>query len=120
MKKTGPKNQQLRDLIVELKSLSIKENVAIWKRIATDLERSTRQRRIVNISKINHFTKENDTIIVPGKVLGTGTIKHKLNVCAFSFSDSAKKIITDVNGKVYTIQELMNQNPKGKNIKIIG
>ncbi|GAG29486.1 unnamed protein product, partial [marine sediment metagenome] len=51
MKRTGPTNEHLRKLIAELKKLSIEQNAAIWKRIALELERPTRQRRIVNISR---------------------------------------------------------------------
>ena len=28
-------------------------------------------------------------VIVPGKILGNGTLGHKLTVCAYSFSETA-------------------------------
>lgn len=116
MKRTGPTNKELRNLIQELKQLSLDQKVPVWKRIAKDLEKSTRQRRIINISKINRFSKANETIIVPGKVLGTGDINHNVTVAAWQFSESAKDKIKNF----LSIKELMKINPQGKKLKILG
>ena len=120
MKKTGPTNENLSRLVKELKTLSYNENAKLWKRVATDLSKSTRNRRIVNLTKIDKFTKEGEQIIIPGKVLGAGELNHKLDIAAFSFSDSSIEKIEEANGKVLSIEELMKLNPKGKNIRIIG
>ncbi|PIN81165.1 50S ribosomal protein L18e [Candidatus Woesearchaeota archaeon CG10_big_fil_rev_8_21_14_0_10_30_7] len=119
MKKTGPSNKNVQLLIEELKKDSNNQKADIWKRIAKDLEKSTRQRRVVNISRINRFTKENETVIVPGKVLGSGELNHVVTVAALSFSNGAKQII-EQKGKCLTIQELLKNNPKGKDVRIIG
>ena len=50
-KRTGLTNPQLQDLIKELKKKSIEHKVKIWKRIADDLEKPVRQRRIINFYK---------------------------------------------------------------------
>jgi len=89
MKPTGTTNPQMRDLINELKKKSIEHGVNIWKRIALDLEKSTRQRRIVNLYRINRYTKKDETVVVPGKVLSVGDLDHNVVVAAFSFSESA-------------------------------
>lgn len=120
MRKTGPTNENLSKLIKELKKLSYSQKTGIWKRVATDLERSTRNRRIVNLNRINKFAKDGESIIVPGKVLGTGDLERKVNVAAFAFSDSCLKKINDAKGKTFTIQEIMKENPSGKNLRIIG
>ena len=112
-------NQNLKTLISEMKKVSSEQNVKIWKRVASDLEKPTRSRRIVNISRLNKYTESDDVIVVPGKVLGTGVLGHKLTVAAFSFSDSAKEKIND-NGKAVSIIQLLQDNPKGKKVKIIG
>ena len=72
-----------------MKKKSIEHGANIWKRIAEDLERSTRQRRIINLYKINKYTKENETVIVPGKVLSVGELDHNVVIAAFSFSNTA-------------------------------
>lgn len=117
MEKT--KNLELQELIKELKTASIQNEAKIWKRIATDLEKSTRSRREVNVFKLAQTTKENDVVVVPGKVLGTGDINHKLTVAAHSFSKQALDKINK-NGKAITLKDLVKENPKGKKIKIIG
>ncbi len=117
--KISNKHEELKDLVSELKKCSIQNKVKIWKRIAEDLERPTRNRRVVNVYKLSKYSKENDTVIVPGKVLGTGELDHKVNVAAFTFSEEAHRKISE-KGKALTIMDLMKQNPEGKNIKILG
>ncbi len=120
MNRTGPTNPELKELILELRKVSYTEKAKIWKRIADDLEKPTRNRRAVNINRINQHTKKNEIIVVPGKVLGTGNLDHNITIAAFSFSEGAKKIITDAKSKAITIEELLKKNPKGKDIRIIG
>jgi len=119
MKRTGPTNPELRNLIEELRKKRREHDVNIWKRVAEDLEKSTRQRRIVNLYKINKYTKENEMIVVPGKVLGVGELDHNVIIAAFKFSGSALEKINKI-GKAITINELIKESPKGRRIRIIG
>jgi large subunit ribosomal protein L18e len=119
MKRTGPTNPLLQGLIQELKKKSIEHGVNIWKRVAIDLEKPTRKRRIVNLYKINKYTKDNETIIVPGKVLAVGDLDHAVTIAAFNFSGSAVEKINKV-GKALSINELIKESPKGKKIRILG
>ena len=119
MKKTGPTNHHLADLIQDLRKKANEHDSAIWKRVANDLARPTRQRRIVNLYKLNKNTKEGETIIVPGKVLGVGELNHKLTVAAWSFSGNALEKINKI-GKAIQINDLIKESPKGKKIRIIG
>ncbi len=120
MKRTGPTNPLLRDLIGELKKRSNEQSVNLWKRVAVDLEKSTRQRRIVNLSRINRYTKENDVIVVPGKVLGSGMLNHKLTISAYQFSDQAKDKIEKAGADMVSLLDISKDKPSGKKIKIIG
>jgi len=119
-KPTGPTNPLLTGLIEDLKKKSIEQKVNIWNKIASDLSRSTRKRRIVNLSKINRYSKENETIIVPGKVLGSGILEHKLTISAYQFSNSAKEKLQKAGAKIIPLNELIKESPKGKSIRIIG
>ena len=58
----------------------------IWKHLENELANSESHASEVNISKLASVTKEGETIVVPGKILGSGRINHKLTVCAFSMS----------------------------------
>ena len=113
-------NPNLKTLIVKLKDLSRKEDVKLWKRVAVDLEKPSRQRRIVNISHLAKHTKDNESIVVPGKVLASGNLSHKLSIAAFRFSQTAAEKIKQSNGNCISINDLMEKNPKGKGVRIIG
>jgi large subunit ribosomal protein L18e len=119
-KRTGPSNEHLVQLIGELRKVCSIQKAGLWGRVADDLSRSTRQRRAVNISRINRTTAANEIIIVPGKVLGSGAVDHSVTVAAWSFSTTAQLRIHEAKGKTLTIPELLKQNPQGKNIRIIG
>jgi len=103
-----------------LRKKSRENNASIWRRVAEMLSKSKRRRIVVNVSRISRYTRENDEIVVPGKVLGAGLIDHPVKVAAFAFSDSARSKIEKAKGKCLTIPELVEMNPKGSNVKIIG
>jgi large subunit ribosomal protein L18e len=70
MKRTGPTNIVLRKTIKELYKLARQNKASIWRAVAEELEKPRRQRRIVNVSRINRYTSDGDIVVVPGKVLG--------------------------------------------------
>lgn len=113
------KNTQTQALIQQLKRTALEQEVPLWKRVAEDLEKSSRQRRTVNLFKIDANTIDGDVVIVPGKVLAEGDITKKVTVVAFSFSSQAAEKIGK-SGKVMTIPELIKSNPKASKVKILG
>lgn len=112
-------NHRLQDLIGELRKVSLESNVNLWGRIASDLEKSTRSRRVVNLFKLSKSTKDGETALVPGKVLSVGDLDKKLTVAAYSFSEKAKEKINK-NGRAISIVELLKENPKGSKVRIVG
>jgi len=118
-KRTGPTNPLLKKLIEDIREQGHRENVPFLLEIAKKLETSTRQRPEVNLSKLNRVCKVNETVVVPGKVLSTGTLKKPLTVSAANFSMSAVEKIQKAGGKAITIRELMENNPKGTNVRIV-
>ena len=113
-------DQNLAGLIRDIKKIGIEKKSAFWKRIGEELSRPTRNRRIVNLSKLDRVTNDNEIIIVPGKVLGTGILSHKLTIAAWSFSDNAIGKIEQAKSKAISIRELMKEPVEGKRIRIIG
>ncbi|UCD92669.1 MAG: 50S ribosomal protein L18e [Methanobacteriota archaeon] len=120
MGKLKKSNESLVRLIEELKILSYEKKARIWKDVAKRLSKPSRNWAEVNVSRIARHAKKKETILVPGKLLGAGNIDIPLTVAAFRSSDSAKKKIEKAGGKAITIQELMQANPKGSNIRIMG
>jgi large subunit ribosomal protein L18e len=109
------KNNVLKTTIASLKS----QEAALWKRVGKDLAKPTRIRRSVNLTKLNACAQK-ENIVVPGKVLGTGSIEKALTVVAYQFSETAKKKILAAGGSVKTITQEVADNPKGANLRIIG
>jgi large subunit ribosomal protein L18e len=116
MEKTNPKITQL---IKNLKEKSYQEEAAIWKKLALKLEKSTRRQAEVNLSQINRHTKPDELILVPGKVLGSGVLDHKVQIAALNFSKTAEEKIGNAGGECLEINQLMEKNPTGTGIRII-
>ena len=116
MKRTGPTNYQLQELLSKLEVVDSR----FWKRVVKDLKKPSRQRRKVNVYKIDKFAREGEMVIVPGKVLSVGEINKKVDVAAFQFSESAKSKIEQAKGTAITISELFEKNPEGKKVRILG
>ena len=120
MKKVRATNPELIKLIRSLRKKSRESEAEIWRYIADCLSRSKRRRVAVNVSRLNRYTKQGETVAVPGKVLGAGIVDHPINVAAFAFSDQARSKILRAKGKCLSILDLMKRNPKGTNVKVIG
>lgn len=118
-KRTGPTNPELKNLIESLKSKWLETKSAIWKDLAERLSKPTRRRIEVNIGKINRYAKEGETVVVPGVVLGTGDLNKKITIAAWRFSAAARKKIEESGSRPISIEELMKENPKGSNVRIM-
>jgi large subunit ribosomal protein L18e len=119
MKRTGPTNIYLKQLIENLKKKSFEDSTPIWKSVAEKLEKPRRQKVEVNLSDIERNTEEKDIVIVPGTVLGSGKLTKNVSVAAWKFSSEAKDKIKKTKGKTMTIEELVKENPKGTGVKIL-
>ena len=116
-RKTHPNLVKLIELLFKA---SAENKAKIWKDIAERLARPKRLYAEVNVSKIERYAKEGETILVPGKVLGGGRITKAVTVAALSFSDSARRKIESVGGKCLTISQLIEMNPRGSGVRIMG
>lgn len=110
----------LTDTISSLRNAYREKQSPIWKSIEKKFKRTRSRYSEVNIDKLDNITKEGDVVIVPGKVLGSGILQHKITISAFAISIPAMKKIVDSGGKVITINELVEQYPDGKGVRIIG
>lgn len=118
MARTGPTNYQLQELLAEMKPKAVDSR--FWKRVAFDLQKPTRERRVVNIYKIEQCAENGETVLVPGKVLSVGELTKKVDVAALNFSADAKQKIEAVKGRALSIHELLQKNPAGKGVRILG
>ncbi|HJW97529.1 MAG TPA: 50S ribosomal protein L18e [Candidatus Bathyarchaeia archaeon] len=120
MRKVRATNPELINAVNFLKKQSKESNVGIWRDVAERLSKPRRNGVAINVSRLNRYTHKSETVIVPGKVLGTGQIGHPLTVGAFAFSAKARDKIEAAKGKCYSLDDLAKKDPKGSKVKIIG
>lgn len=113
MVRTGPTNPVTKEIAQELISRGYKENSKFMIEVARLIQLPTRKRIEVNLNRLQRVCKENDTIVVPGKVLSYGILTKPLTVSALSFSKEAERKILEAGGKVLSLHELISGNPKG-------
>ena len=119
VKRTGPTNPILKQLIEDLKKKSIELRSPFLKDIAEKLNKPRRKRIEVNLAHIERHTKEGDIVIVPGVVLGYGELSKPITVSAWRFSKQAKEKIKKSKSKALSIRELIKINPRGSRVKIM-
>ena len=90
-----------------------------WLQFASRLASSTRKYSAINLSEIEKQAKEGDTVIIIGKVLGTGDLTKKVRICALSFTGSARDKLKKSKSELVTISEEIKHNPKAQGLKLI-
>jgi len=110
----GPSDYYKRKLIRDLWKTKRK----IWKKISKKISSPRKNQVEANLYRINKKTKPKDTIVVPGKILANGELKHKLTIACLNCSEAAKKKIEASGSKLISIEALMEQNPTGTGIKV--
>ena len=110
----------LDNTIWTLRNALKKNKVPIWKAVIKQLSRSRSNRREVNIGQLAHVTKDKEVVVVPGKILGSGEISHKLTLWCFTISEVATRKILDAGGKILPLDTLIKKYPDGKGVRIIG
>ena|SRR3989338_2996643 len=103
-------NPQLEKAITELE----KTKKPIWRAVAKKLKSPTRNRAAVNLSKIDRHTKENDVVIIPGKLLSDGDLKHKVAIGAFNASKKAIEKVMQQGSTYMPLLDMVEKTPKGR------
>lgn len=116
---TNTTDESRRQLIIKLKRQSRNPGGRIWRTLYNELQTSRQNRVTVNVGELqNHFEKGR-IMVVPGKVLADGIIEDKLEVAAVTFSAQARTKIVAKGGQCLSLEELMEKNPTGANVKVI-
>ena len=118
VRQTLTTNQELFNVIRDLKKLSSKTGVGVYRAVAAKLASPASQKVEVNLSKIEKFAKDKETLIVPGKILGSGLLTKKVTIVGFKVSESALKKITAAGSTYVSMEDFIAKpNPK---VRIIG
>ena len=107
-------------MVKDLKQASKKNEAPIWSKLADLALKSSSSKRTVNLTRINKITKENDVLFVPGKILGTGNLSHKIILSSFSISTTARNKIIKSGGNVMAYSDMIKKFPTGKGVIILG
>ncbi|MCX8202209.1 MAG: 50S ribosomal protein L18e [Candidatus Micrarchaeota archaeon] len=99
------------ETIEAIKTLS-KGKGKLFKLLANKLKMPRRQQICVNLSKISQYSKPNAVVVIPGKVLASGELKHKVDVVALSFSEVAAKKIQANGGQIHDFDWLVKRGAK--------
>jgi large subunit ribosomal protein L18e len=118
--KKGTTSYHTQGLINDFEKLYRKEKKPLFERIAHELKKSARQKRGINISKINRYSAEGDNIIVLGKVLSSGDMDHKINIIAFYYSASAIDKLKKKGCSVKLIDDLAKEGKIPQKVIILG
>lgn len=113
-KHADPTNPVLLETIETLEE----QDAQIWRDVAENLGKVNRKRSEVNLSDIERAAEDGDTVVVPGKVLGSGYLTKSVNVAAFKASTGAKQAINE-DGEFMFIQDLVEENPEGSEVRIV-
>ncbi len=112
-------NPELLETIRFLKVKARQDKSKIWESAAEQLSRPRGRRAVLDLNHISRVSAANSVVLVPGKVLGDGLLKHPVVVGAFHFSQTAKTKIEEAGGKCVTIENLVKEYPKGSKVQIL-
>ncbi len=115
MSKTNPR---LSSLIADLKSAARSADGEVWGDVAERLEKPRRTHAEVNLGRIERYAREDETVVVPGKVLGSGVLRKDVTVAAVDASGTAKTKI-DQAGEFIDLEQALENNPEGSNVRVI-
>ncbi|PSQ61172.1 MAG: 50S ribosomal protein L18e [Halobacteriales archaeon SW_9_67_25] len=115
MSKTNPR---LNSLIADLKSAARNAGGDVWGDVAERLEKPRRTHAEVNLGRIERYAREDETVVVPGKVLGSGQLRKEVTVAAVDFSGTAETKIDQV-GETVRLEQALEDNPEGANVRVI-
>lgn len=119
VKMKSPDNPVLRRLIRRLRKHGKNSEEEIWEDLADRLNRANRSRAEVNISRLDRYTEEGEKVVVPGKILGSGRLEHPIQVSGFDVTDRAKDRIEAAGGEFLSLEELLDSDPDGSELKIM-
>ncbi len=114
------KNELRLRLGYQLDKHSRQSKQRIWKDASEAVLASRKNRPTVNLSIISRNSKEGTKVLVPGKVLGLGSIDHKVIVAAYSFSKDARNKITSSGGTCLDINDFMKDSESVKDVVLLG
>lgn len=106
-------------MVAELRGRGFREKSNFLIKLADELSRPSRLRAEANVSKLELACGAKEDVIIPGKLLADGTLTKPLTVACLGASETARKKIEGAGGKIISIEQLIEKNPKGTGVRIV-
>ena len=113
-------NPLLVALIDDLKAAAREHEAPIWRDVALRLSRPRRVWAEVNLSRLERHASDGEVVVIPGKLLGTGRLTKKLRISAVQSSEAAQARVESAGGELVEIRDLIQENPQGSGVRIMG
>jgi len=115
-----PRKMETVRTVAELEKQYRKTKQLVWKKLAESVGTARRRRVTINLWKLDRLAKSNSgkVLVVPGKVLGFGSLKEKANVIALEYSGSAMEKINAV-GNASTLEDAIKGKVKPSTMVIV-
>ncbi|MGC8652043.1 MAG: 50S ribosomal protein L18e [Candidatus Micrarchaeia archaeon] len=107
MMKINAEKQNVKEWLEVL--ASAKAGKGIWSGAYKRIAVPSRCRASVNLYKLDKYTKEGDTVIVPGKVLSVGRMSHSISIAALEYSAQALAKLRASNCSIMSIGDIVKQ-----------
>ncbi len=102
--------------LVELSKVQSKDrNAKLWHYVYALAVKPRRKRISINLSKLERYANAGENIVVPGKVLGSGTINKNISIAAIEYSKDASDKLKKAKCSMLAISEMV----KKESIRII-
>ena len=112
-------NPELLETIRFLKHKAKENKSRLWEVAAEQLSRPHKSRAVLDLNHISRASAPKSAVLVPGKVLGSGSLKHPVVIGAFEFSENAKAKIELAGGQCVGIKDFVSKYPKGSKVQIM-
>ena len=90
-----------------------------WFKIAQILSASTRQYSSVNLGQIDKVSKQGEIIVVPGKVLSSGSLTKKVRIASLGISAEAKDKLKETKSEYVYLAKEIQSNVKAEGVRVI-
>ena len=107
--------EYLKKAIADVKSAGSSKNGGMANYLVKLMSRPKRARVGVNIAKLEKFAGAGENVIVPGKVLGRGSMTKKINVAAVVYSGDAESKLRKAGCTIVDMKDMV----KKENVRII-
>lgn len=113
--KRGPENLNTLLLLNALR----KAKRPVWSDVAKRLRKPRRVRAEVTLSRLDKVTTENQLVVVPGRIVSTGQVTHKMTVGYFAATKSALVRLKQAGVNALPLSQFLQKHGQEKSIKIV-